>query len=1707
MAIVKSSVRSGFFRRFPRLRADMPAEEEPLVSEPDLHVATEAEVPTPEPEPVPSAEDAETIDPPEIKPPSRSEQVAEAVGLWRSHLVDLGGDSALANLNLLGQARLDISHAHPSGVAQLFAGRPTRLSNLIRDPARLATARKRAHAVTLASSDLAQRFGVAPSHLAIGIARWDGTTREELLAESADQADMTHTVRGVASWAGPLEDSTRTATSKDPDATRDVSRDSIVTVKLRGNTKPRKGKKKKRKSVRFPVLLRPLRIEAQHGLDPDYILTLEDRVEINPVLVRVLRRHGAFFDPQNIALQAFSEGAFDPVPVLSELRTVALDVLGGFDITDSLLIGSFMHPGQSLVDDLDASGAALGHHEVIAALAGVPSAVALLEAELPPMLVGDRDPDSEPGAGDLSPDQVRVLDAAATGAHLFVDAPPGSDVPGTIAALAAQAARSGRSALYVAAHRRSAEAVQQAISASGLDDLVLDTYPASGTDMTVFDLLLESLTRLDDFDPAAVERIESENDAMRYALVNVRAQLSSYIAALHAVRQPWQVSAYQALQALADLTLARPAPRTTVRLPSEVVRALTAEHREHLRESLTRAADLGAFDVTSADSAWFGANIASKESAARAVELLEQLLNEALPALTKRLDDVSNRVGIDRALSLGAWGEQLTMFAGLRDVLDVFQPIVFERSVADMIVATATKEWRAEQGIDMGRRTRRHLQKTAQDMMRPGHPATDLHAELVKAQQQRSVWLEHCSGGGWPQLPPDLVRAQSEYHEVLKLCQEFGVFLEPTPENGDLVNTPLRDVKERLLRLYDDRAALTTLPERTSAVRVLREAGLEPLLVDLANRRVHPRTVGRELDLAWWSSVFEAIMREEPALAGYDGPALRELGDRFRELDEQQIHSLGTTITIEVAKETKVALEHHKVQSAGILGDLMEGKLASLRDAMVRYPDIVGRLRPMWLTSPLLVPQISPGGRVFDVVIIDAGQDYPVAEAIAAISRGHQVIVIGDPRRTQGGIVQSASEVLPSLPLNAEHAARDPRLSQFLATHGYEGQIRPLPLPTASGLLRLEKVDGTGMAAPDTQTIESIHEEVERVVDLVIDHALSRTDESLAVVALNARHAQQIREAIAAEMHSNPSLAYFFSEDQIEPFTIVDVANTAGLSRDAVIISIGFARTPHGRVLHQFGKISDAGGDGLLLGAIAAARRSVTVVTNFGAQDLLPERLRTGGSRLLRDFLHFMEKNAEATAEPSLASPDPLLVDLAERVWRMGLEVAPSVGVDSGLRVPLAISHPDLSDRMLVAVLTDDAAYVAEPSERVRNRQNLEVLARAGWCTTQVWAAAAFIDPQSEAERLFRITVEERDRILGPSDSLAAPLRETLPAELMDQEEYDTADISGASAVAAAIWGNNDRADFVAESGVEEAESSEGGSEPSAVESGIVAAAHQEANADGGDEAPAKSAAEIGDGDKVLSENDNIGAAKTPAMGESAASEIVSSEIADAGNDSVQPASAEVDDEAGHGEDTRVLQLSRSRRTRVRPTGSASEGRALDVQTPHMTHNQSPAELSLVISSEQSGPSASLQHAATSLDPTHMDVVKKVIAGQPETGESYEPRVMPSGSVDESLPAAESATAGVSPKDETASEAELELPEVAATRVGPRPAIVPGLPITGYTESELDLMLAWIESDGVLRTKQEIADLLRCELGISRRNIRVDLVVRAAIDRRIDRVR
>ena len=1116
-------------------------------------------------------------------------------------------------------------------------------------------------------------------------------------------------------------------------------------------------------AITVPALLRPVRLVRR---DDDVLIALGRGALLAPELSEALRAAGQDIDGRDILAQASGHHGFSSSQAMSALRHTC-SVLNRFELRDELVVGLFCHPAGPLAASLAADVEALADSEVIRALAGDQDAGNDLRAEPIATNPGDRDPWAEKGVGDLIPTQQDAVEAASDGRSVFIDVPAHADDASIVAAILADAAATGRSVLHVSTQTSRSIAAYSRLADLGLADVVANIDGYSDARRTLAGRVREAM---EDMAPV----VDQENvDALRARLRQVRSSLAAYATALHEPYGRFGVCAADALRALTDLTSGEDAPTTRVRLSEQTLYDIALDQGEGARALLREALASGRL-TTASSSPWSSAVLTSDEQASD-VLLRVKRLSETLPQLRVHIAAVAGEAGIKPAGTLAQWDRQLAMFDGIADVLDVFQPRVFERSAADMVIATAPKQWRKDHDISMGRSERTRLVKQAQDLVRPGVHVPDLHRALIRVQERRDAWCAVCGDDSWPILPAKIGEISALTDAVRDDLDAIAPVFVAEEEN--LVGTHLQRLATLIERWSGDTSAAREVPARLEMRARLADHGLDALAQDLADRGVSDKQIDTELDLAWWASLLRAMLAAAPALGGVDPGSLEELAREGRELDEAQVASLIPQAITGVRRIRTNALAARPSQYEE-LRELLDGGTPTDLELLVAYP-LVRHLLPVLMTVPAMVPMLAPTGRTVDMVVLDGADGLPLAELAPIIARGHQLVVIDDlAAASEDGATRTLANVLPTLRVEPGPRRLNDQVALLLARYGYEHAGIPVPWTAANAPVSARWVEATGMPAPGAHAIESTGAEVRAVVDAVIEHAVECPERSLAVIALSERHAQRIAEALASVRADEPGLASFFDPATPEPFVVVGPNQAVGLTRESLILSVGFAKTPHGRVIHDFGVLSSEEGADTLAEILRVVRGDLTLVSALHSADIDRERLHYEGTRMLVDLLEIAEGHAGEgmDAWPVLAGePDRLLVDLAEHLYSRGLEVVANVGIPGGMRVPLAIGHPDSPGRLLVAVLTDDEEYLSEPSQRVRDRARPRWLEAQGWRVYTALSMALFIDPEKEASTIVDAVLDALEEVSAHEEAPAVEV----PERVSDDDPSEEAVAAG----------------------------------------------------------------------------------------------------------------------------------------------------------------------------------------------------------------------------------------------------------------------------------------------------------------------------------------
>jgi len=1226
-------------------------------------------------------------------------------------------------------------------MAMLLAGRPTKLSDLVREPTALQEARRRVRAVRAKTLELHEERGINAGYIAVGLATWR--------------------VAGA---------------SRPPCA---------------------------------PVLLRSCVLQPTDAAQLDFDIDLGEDIELNPVLAHYLRSEQDIeLDPEMFAeMTTFSKG-FDPQPVYATLGRLC-ERIPAFQIAPRLVLGTFSYAKLPMVADLAAQLGPLAEHDVVAALAGDPGALNTVRTT-----AQDFSADAPPGERlvlDADSSQQAVIDAVRGGANLVVKGPPGTGKSQTIANLIACLASEGRRTLFVAEKRSAIDAVIGRLEGLGLGDIVLDVYDGATNRRRLAQELGRALDRAQtarDPDTAGIERTLADR---RARLVNHRSQL-------HDKRDPWGVSAFEAQMALARLWARRTPPISHVRLHGDVFKGISRARVSVLSQSLTEAASLGAWTGPEApQDPWYGARVTSPDEAAQALEIVDRLGGDGMDHVRQRLGTAMREAGLPDARTPADWGRALGIVEQVRQTLESFRVEVFDLALTDLVGATGSKDYRDDKGLRLGVWSRIRLRRQARRLLRPGTPPGDLHTALKVAQEQRASWVQLAGTGGRPAVPREIDEVQHTYQTLADDLGWLGARLATTVAGGDLLGTSLGDLQDRCAALARRRDRLAVLPRVVSLLDDLRESGMGALVDDLATRGVAPRDVGPELDFVWWTSLLEEVRVQDSAHGGPDIDVLRRVVAEYIEADHALLAGNVDKVRAAVGRRLREVLDDHPEQEALVRAEAVRSRRhRPLRDLLPRAAETLTAIKPCWAMSPLVVASVLPAGRWFDVVIFDESSQIPAAQAVSAISRATQVVVVGDehqlspagfsiaavdedgvphpaddaPSEGSESILDVLSAVLPIHRLTWHYRSQDERLVSFANAQIYDGGLITFPGTGDEAVVRLEVVDGSGPVQPGVEAIESTQAEVDRVVQLVLSHARTRPGESLGVVALGSTHATRIDDALRNALADGVGMGLgdFFDEDRAERFFVKSLERVQGDERDAVILSIGYGKTPHGRVLHHFGALSLEGGEGRLNVAITRARRRMTVVSSFSGGDLDPARLKARGALMLRDFLLYagqggpqpaQEAQAQVTPEPQGAEDgtwgggadqttpgarlDPLVANLAFRLRSEGLVVHTNYGT-SPHRLELAVEDPQCHGRVLVAVETDGPRYAAMSSTRDRDRLRVEQLRRLGWEHVRVWSTDLFRDP---ARDVARVSAAVR------AASVARPARPARPARLAETQQPD----------------------------------------------------------------------------------------------------------------------------------------------------------------------------------------------------------------------------------------------------------------------------------------------------------------------------------------------
>ncbi|MBL8330891.1 MAG: DUF4011 domain-containing protein [Rubrivivax sp.] len=547
-----------------------------------------------------------------------------------------------------------------------------------------------------------------------------------------------------------------------------------------------------------------------------------------------------------------------------------------------------------------------------------------------------------------------------------------------------------------------------------------------------------------------------------------------------------------------------------------------------------------------------------------------------------------------------------------------------------------------------------------------------------------------------------------------------------------------------------------------------RAAGIGPLVSAVESGELPAVHVLQAFETAyarWWLA---ETVDDDEVLKRF-APAVHERRiQEFRRLDEEFMLLTRQWIRARLCAELPAADGLHRNSEWGVLRHELNKKKAHkpLRQLLQEIPSVVLQLAPCLLMSPLSIAQyLSAQARNFDLVVFDEASQIAVWDAIGAMARGRQVVMVGDPRQLpptnffsrgdsaegdgdsdgpEGDLESILDECLgaslPTRQLSWHYRSRHESLIAFSNHRYYGGQLITFPSPvTLDQAVSFHPVDGRyekGGARTNPAEARAL---VAHLVAQLRSPAIGQARLTVGVVTFNAEQQRLIEDLLDNERRQDPGLEPWFAEAQLEPVFVKNLESVQGDERDIVYFSITYGPDLHGAVSMNFGPLNREGGERRLNVAITRARQALRVFSSLRGDQLNLSRTQAAGVRDLKHFLEFAERGPRALAEAHHGSrgdfESPFEASVAAALGAKRWQVHTQIGA-STFRVDLGVVHPDFPGRYLAGVECDGATYHRAATARDRDRLREQVLRGLGWEIVRVWSPDWWINPGGTLQRI-----------------------------------------------------------------------------------------------------------------------------------------------------------------------------------------------------------------------------------------------------------------------------------------------------------------------------------------------------------------------------------
>lgn len=528
----------------------------------------------------------------------------------------------------------------------------------------------------------------------------------------------------------------------------------------------------------------------------------------------------------------------------------------------------------------------------------------------------------------------------------------------------------------------------------------------------------------------------------------------------------------------------------------------------------------------------------------------------------------------------------------------------------------------------------------------------------------------------------------------------------------------------------------------------LNELGIGFIAEEYKEKNIPTDLLTSSFRKSFYQAVIHYIIAKEPTLELFNGKIFNDIIAKYKQVSANFEDITKKELFARLASNIP-SFTHEAIQSSevGILQKNIRNNARgiSIRKLFDQIPTLLSRMCPCMLMSPISVAQyIDTDADKFDLIVFDEASQMPTYEAVGAIARGKNVVIVGDPKQMPPTSFFSVNTIdedniemedlesilddclalsIPSKYLLWHYRSKHESLIAFSNSEYYDNKLMTFPSPdNIESKVRMVAVDGYYDKGKSRQN----QAEAQAVVDEIARRLRSEElrKKSVGVVTFSVVQQALIEDLLSDLFIFHPELETFALECE-EPLFIKNLENVQGDERDVILFSVGYGPDAEGRVSMNFGPLNRAGGERRLNVAVSRARYEMIIFSTLRSDMIDLNRTSSIGVAGLKRFLEYAEKgtkrilNTSTSIQPSEEETSIEKI-IADKLRSLGYTVHTDIGC-SGYKIDIGIVDTQNPSNYQLGIICDGKNYRRTKTVRDREIVQNNVLKALGWNICRIW--------------------------------------------------------------------------------------------------------------------------------------------------------------------------------------------------------------------------------------------------------------------------------------------------------------------------------------------------------------------------------------------------